>query len=273
MTLPIPGSFKRLAARMAGNVACQRLLARNVAISHYLMGIGTGSSLASSGESVLIERLAQGALADQPLCIFDVGANVGHFIRLIIQRLDVPFHVHAFEPSQPAYRMLCDNTKGHSNLTLNNVGLGKQPGTADLYADQPGSSLASLYQRRLRHHGIEFKYSEKIRMDTLDDYCAAHAIQRIDLLKLDVEGHELDVLQGGTQLFRARRIRMVSFEFGNCNIDARTFLQDFWYFFREQGMNGLFRITPSGYLTPIQKYDESHEQFRTSNFLVTQGTP
>ena len=37
-------------------------------------------------------------------------------------------------------------------------------------------------------------------------------------------------------------------------------------------MNGLFRIAPSGYLTPVHKYEERHEQFRTSIFLVKRGT-
>jgi hypothetical protein len=93
-------------------------------------------------------------------------------------------------------------------------------------------------------------------------------VGRIDLLKIDVEGHELEVLRGAESLFAGRGVRMVTFEFGGCDIDSRTFFQDFWYFFRERGMGRLFRITPSGYLAPIRHYREADEQFRTTNFLV-----
>ena len=57
-----------------------------------------------------------------------------------------------------------------------------------LYYDQRGSGLASLSKRRLERFGIEFEGMEQIRMETLDSYCARGAIERIHLLKADVEG-------------------------------------------------------------------------------------
>jgi hypothetical protein len=71
-------------------------------------------------------------------------------------------------------------------------------------------------------------------------------------------------------MFRDRKIGMLSFEFGGCNIDSRTYFQDFWHFFRENGMKSIFRIAPSGCLVPLKQYKEEYEQFRTTNFLVLQ---
>jgi len=68
-------------------------------------------------------------------------------------------------------------------------------------------------------------------------------------------------------MFNAKSIDLVAFEFGGCNIDTRTFFQDFWYFFREVHFR-IFRITPSGYLYPIESYKEIYEQFRTTNFIA-----
>ena len=65
---------------------------------------------------------------------------------------------------------------------------------------------------------------------------------------------------------------MVTFEFGGCNIDTRTYFQDFWYFFREHGMHRVYRITPTGLLVPILGYREELEQFRTTNFLVAHAS-
>jgi FkbM family methyltransferase len=237
------------------------------------MGIGSGGGVNSSGEMVLVRKLKQlYEKTSQSLCVFDVGSNKGQFLDLIVDGLrDIPSNVYAFEPSQHTYESLSENAKGYSNVHLNNFGLGNESGEFELFYDEIGSALASLSKRRLDHFGIDFRYSEKVRIETLDDYCINQNVQNIDLLKLDVEGHELEVLQGGIQMFQSKRIRMVSYEFGGCNIDTRTYFQDFWYFFKENGMDNMFRLTPSGYLVPLLQYRESYEQFRTTNFLVLLG--
>jgi FkbM family methyltransferase len=261
--------LKNVLIRLSGNAFAQRALERNVAVSLYLMGIGAGSPLSSSGEQVILEFLTQKAAQTRPLLIFDVGANQGQFLGLLARGLQgYPHAIHAFEPGQYTYKILCDNARDYPNVTLNNLGLGKQAGEFDLFYDQPGSGLASLSQRKLENWGIDFKYSEKVNLDTLDHYCAQHAIQAIDLLKLDVEGHELDVLEGGRQMFASRKIRMVSFEFGGGNIDSRTYLRDFFDFFQAYGLRELNRILPSGRLAPLRQCREIDEQFRTTNFLA-----
>lgn len=68
-------------------------------------------------------------------------------------------------------------------------------------------------------------------------------------------------------MFQRRAIKSVQFEFGGCNIDTRTFLQDFFYFFKQHRMR-IHRITPFGYLQPLTAYREIDEQFRTTNFLA-----
>jgi len=251
----------------------QRLLEQNVTFSQYLMGIGSGSGVDSSGEMVLVQKLRQlYAKTGRSLCVFDVGSNKGQFLSLIVSGLQgTQFYVHAFEPSQHTYEILYSNFKDRPNLFLNNFGLGRERGQFELFYDEIGSGLASLSKRRLDHFGIAFKFSEKVTIQALDDYCKKQGVETIDLLKLDVEGHELDVLTGGSQMFRERRIRMVSFEFGGCNIDSRTYFQDFWYFFQDNRMSRIYRITPSGHSVSIPQYKEVYEQFRTTNFLVLQS--
>ena len=249
---------------------CQRFLANIVRRLQYWMGVGSGTSIINSGESVIIQKLnEQYKFSDNALTIFDVGANKGQFIQMVLKNIDRhDIQIHAFEPANETYELLTDQFRDHANIKLNNIGLGLNPGTHTLYYDKPGSGLASLTKRRLDHFNIDFKYSEKIETDTLDHYCATNQIDCIHLLKLDVEGHELDVLKGATKLFENNKIEMVTFEFGGCNIDTRIFFQDFYYFFYKHGMDRIYRLTPSGYLIPIKKYREEYEQFRTSIFLV-----
>jgi len=156
----------------------------------------------------------------------------------------------------------------YSNIRLNRFAFGSRTGTVRLYYDKPGSNLASLTKRRLNHFNIYFDQHEDVEVDTIDNYCNKNSIDRIHLLKLDVEGHELDVLSGAVGVFEKGGIDIVAFEFGGCNIDTRTFFQDFYYFFSEKFRMKLYRITPSGYLYAINHYKEIHEQFRTSNFVA-----
>lgn len=261
--------IKHFFVAITKNALIQGLLERSASTSHYLMGVGAGDAADSSGETAVVEELKRQVVVGVPLIIFDVGANKGQFLDMIEQGLrGIDCHIHVFEPSKHTYQILSENAKSYSNLTLNNLALGRQVGEFDLHYDELGSGLASLTKRKLNHFGYDFKYAEKIQVETLDDYCARNSIHTIDHLKLDVEGHELDVLQGGIKMFQNQRIKMVSFEFGGCNIDSRTYFRDFYNFFRDCEMNRIFRIAPSGYLAPVHQYKEIYEQFRTTNFLV-----
>lgn len=249
--------------------ALQRLLELNVRASQHLMGIGTGSHAGWSGEGRLIREVRRRAVPGRALCVFDVGANRGQFVGIVRTGLaGTDYRVHAFEPSGDAFRALAEAVAGDPRVTANPFGLGRERGVFDLFSDAPGSGLASLSRRRLDHFGIDHSRRESVRIETLDDYCREREVGEIDLLKIDVEGHELDVLRGGEGTLRDRKVRLVSFEFGGCNIDTRTFFQDYHYFFRECGLGRIYRLTPFGGVVEIRGYREVHEQFRTTNFLA-----
>ncbi len=160
-------------------------------------------------------RLAEGD------CVFDVGANIGMFTLFVGQRLrDVT--IFAFEPIPPVYQTLRVNAERYGlRARLFECALADAPGTAELtyyphatlisgrHADadaerrvvrgflrgRPGGSdepnlVEELLDERLR--------SERVaaRLRTLSEVIAEHAVERIDLLKVDVEKAELEVLRG-----------------------------------------------------------------------------
>ena len=260
-------------SRLASTVRGRRWLALQVLHIQQHLGIGPrNAGVEESGERIVVDLLRQHAVPGSELCVFDVGANRGQFLRLLLDGLSgQACRLHCFEPSPAAFAALRAGAGALPNVALNDFGLGKAAGEFDLYSDAPGSGLASLSRRRLDHYGIRFEHRERVRLETLDAYCERQAIGRIDLLKLDVEGHELDVLAGGERMFTERRVRMVTFEFGGGNIDSRTFMQDFFYFFAARGMRALYRILPGSGLDPVPGYSEALEQFRTTNFLVLLG--
>jgi FkbM family methyltransferase len=260
--------LKRILARILGNSAAQRALQFIAFVAQYFMGIGSGTSVGLSGEAAIFRILTK--RNSPPYCVLDVGANQGQFLVMALSSLPNETVVHSFEPASQTFRMLSENIGNDVRVTLNNCGMGRDIGMLDLYFDKAGSGLASLSKRRLDHYNIEFSQSEKIKIDTIDNYCAARNIERINLLKIDVEGHELDVLAGASNMLSRRKVDMVTFEFGGCNIDSRTFFQDFFYLFTNKEMS-LYRITPSGYFHPIERYNEIQEQFRTTNYLAVRN--
>ena len=133
-----------------------------------------------------------------------------------------------------------------------------------LFSNESGSGLASLTKRKLDHLEIDFNIEEEIRLIQFKDYWNEEINSEfIDLFKIDVEGHELDVLKGIGE--KISNIKLIQFEFGGCNIDTRTFFQDFWYFFNKNNFK-IFRISPFG-LIELSKYKEIYESFTTTNFL------
>jgi FkbM family methyltransferase len=258
--------LKSTLVAMTSNRLGQSCVSKVASIAQFLMGIGSGSDVEGSGESAVFRVL--NPVDDRRLVVFDVGANLGQFLAVARRQLrdrDVTFH--CFEPGATGYAAVKEQYASCSNVVLNKMAVGREAGHGDLWYDSPGSGLASLTRRDLEHFGIGFDQSEPVEITTVDSYCGTHEIERIDLLKMDIEGHEYDALQGAAATFARGAVGAVMFEFGGCNIDTRTFFRDFWRFFERHNMR-VFRVTPGGYLHPIPRYLESLEQFRTTNFLA-----
>lgn len=230
--------------------------------SGLVLGKGWGSDTVREEAAACVALLSPESLGGTGLIALDIGANCGTWTEaLLLSRPDAI--VFCFEPSGEAFEELQNKFSGTPNVHLVRAAVGNRNGEATLWADTPGSGLASLTKRRLSHLGIDFEHSEIVDLVTLDDWCALNSITPA-LIKIDVEGHELDVLKGGLTVLEG--VQVVQFEFGGCNIDSRTYFQDFWYFFNSLDFK-LIRLAP-GALIEVNRYRESDETFRTTNYLA-----
>jgi FkbM family methyltransferase len=228
----------------------------------FSMGKGFGAATTDE-EAKVIANFVQN-LKIQKVVALDVGANIGNWTASILSAIPAA-HIVAFEPSIQAFTSLTQRFLNLPNVSCVNSALGKSDETTVLYADESASGLSSLTKRRVAHFGIDFSYSEVVEIAKLDTWIKFQSKDfSPNILKMDVEGHELDVLHGAEETLNS--IEIVQLEFGGSNIDTRTFFQDFWYFFMDQGFD-IYRIRPNGPVL-IKTYRESFETFRPTNYVA-----
>ena len=138
--------------------------------------------------------------------VFDVGTNIGTIANWLANRTK---HVHGFEPHPENIEMTRDQVKLRKtkNITLSQLALSKKPGTLQLH-------VKSFHGHHSLGDTAASPTVEKIdvEVETVDRYCSTHGIERIDFLKIDVEGFEDDVLEGATSMLKDHRIGFVLFE-------------------------------------------------------------
>lgn len=199
-----------------------------------------------------------------PQCaiVIDVGANIGDWTDLVLNTNPL-LKVHCFEPCTATFQRLQKRNFG-AGVVLNHAGLSDKIGSTKMYVFEECAGTNSLYHR----HGLksEQEQTETIRMDTLDDYCERENIGQIDLLKLDVEGHELMVLKGGTCMLSQSRVQRIQFEYGGTFIDARILLKDMFEFLSLYRYR-LHKICPHE-LRPVDRYDQRLENFQYQNWVA-----
>jgi FkbM family methyltransferase len=221
----------------------------------------------SSARNLVHEvHIAAGLLPPRDAVVLDVGANVGEWsaemIRVAGSRLG---RLIAFEPSSTNHAKLERIT--HPRFELVRAAVGAEAGEMTLFSDVPGSGIGSLHHRRMDHYGVFPTAQEQVRVISLDDFAEQGNVERIDFMKMDIEGHELHALRGAQRLLEERRIRALSFEFGGSNIDSRTYFQDFWYLHTGLGFR-IFRIAPRARLLEVREYREDLEIFTTTNYVA-----
>jgi FkbM family methyltransferase len=213
-----------------------------------LLQIGvTNFNSASNGEDRFLEGYLTGLTAP---VIFDVGANVGHFTKTVMN-LNETAVVYAFEPHPITFAKLRGNDFGRGFHSFN-YGLGQANTNGRLYdyMDQDGSEHASVHRGVIEQIHLGQAISHDIRIRTLDAFVSENGIGRIQLLKVDTEGNEMAVFRGGENTIRSGAIDVIQFEFNEMNVISRTFFKDFFDFLPDYDF---FRLTHQGALF-IRRY-------------------
>lgn len=200
-----------------------------------------------------------------PKVFFDVGANQGDYVSFILKHVTniSECSIHCFEPDSFVFKKLLEVTTNNPiNIQLNNVAVSDSVDIREIYINKEAPELNSFYDTQEEGFTIS---KVSVQTVTLDQYCDLHGVKIIDLLKVDVEGHELAVFKGANQLLQRHAIQFIQFEFGNAAIYSRTFFKDLYDLFVSKGYE-VYKIMPLT-LKKVE-YGPDLEKITYANFLA-----
>ena len=158
-----------------------------------------------------------------------------------------------FEPSAQTFSRLSefydDNQRADVEIRLEKLALSNASGGAQLKIVHEGAGVNSLVEVP-----NSFEKLETVSRISLDEYVQQQQIDVIDLLKIDAEGHDMDVMLGAEGLLSSGRIKVVQFEYNWRWIYGKRFLLDAFRLLRGHSYK-LFKITPVGLLS-LGEYED-----------------
>lgn len=230
-----------------------------------LKGLGVWNGI--NGERNFLRRHLSTTIG--PL-VFDIGANEGLYSRMVLQ-VNPTARVHAFEPHPVTFRKLAANAE-RFGFTAHNFALGEEVSSATIYdyVTHDGSEHASLHEDVITKIHRRDALAHPVNVVTLDGVCRELGIHHIDLLKIDVEGHECSVLKGGMHSLTMGIIDTIQFEFNEMNVITRTFMQDFYDALPNYSFH---RLLPRGSINLDNCRPFQREIFGAQNIVAVRNRP
>ncbi len=131
------------------------------------------------------------------LIVLDVGSNFGYLASVWADSIASKGQVLAFEPNKNLYnsiqKTIATNLKFKTNLKVFNLAVGSRKGKVKLNASAFSSNTEAMST------ALE---SYEVNMVKLDDFVIEQQVERIDIIKIDVDGIELDILKGAASILK-----------------------------------------------------------------------
>lgn len=228
--------------------------------------LGKGIGFASVKDEIRTLGIFIEKLKLREVILFDIGANVGQY-GIELKSKFPESKIYSFEPSKLAFKELMVIADKYQNWECHNFGFGSDNKKLKLYASSLGSASATLLnQDKVFGRNSNLK-SEIVEIKKLDLFLKSNPDKFPNIAKIDIEGFELECLRGGINSID--KFKIVQFEFGEINIDSRTYFRDYWNFFSNLGFK-LFRVTRRNPIE-IKEYNESLETFAVTNYLAVKA--
>lgn len=231
----------------------------------FLQGKGGGSGWDGENESKALSTL----VPNRPLIVLDVGANDGRWsVEFANSHGNKDSRFFLIECAPYCFAGIEKRLPCIPNPTVLKCAMSDSIGMAKLQIPTQGSGLASFYVRN-DVSVVQHTYTTlEVETRTLDNVAESEHLDRVDILKMDIEGHELAALRGARGLLSKKKIAVIQFEFGSANVNAHVFFRELWDLLHTHNFK-LYRIVPGGRAFPVTEYNETLEYFRgATNYIA-----
>lgn len=235
-------------------------------LAYHEMGILKYWNSAISGEDFVINSVLKKYFKEEKLIMFDVGANVGNYAKKLKNKFSNAV-IYAFEPNPNTFEILNRNL-AYININCYQVGLSSTCSKHKIYTYvcDKHSEHTSVYKNVLLDlHKANELVEIEFKNTTIDEFCQANKVERIDFIKIDTEGHEMEILKGASKMISEAKISVIQFEFNEMNVISRVFLKDFYELLYDR--YEMYRLDTDK-LIPLQEYSSKNEIFKFQNILA-----
>ena len=260
--------FDRLTGRLGDWVGRSHI----VRVGQFLCRSGridAADGIATNGERQVQQALAR--RVSGVATVVDCGANRGEWSAEMVSAFrhhcragTATLRLYCFEPAQYTFQRLVENLahQACNRVSLHPVqqALSRRDGTATLHVAHEGAGTNSLTA------AAEHRTTEEVQVTTLAKFVRQFQLERIDLLKIDAEGHDFEVLVGASELIETRVIDVIQFEYNQRWIDGGFFLRDAFQLLSDSDYE-IGKVTPRG-IQWHEAYDWRLETFVQGNWLA-----
>jgi len=184
-------------------------------------------------------------IGEEKIVFVDIGSNLGWY-SLLATALNSNSKVFAFEPVNSVREKLQHNLQrnGYKNTHVESCALGTYPHNAQIWSYSGNDGMHTLHPVE----GWGAKPGDEVRIEVLDRYTELFCEPNLPVLvKLDVEGSEMDVLRGGISLLKIENIQMIIEVNETMLLAGGTSTEELFIFLRSFGFYG-FWISPDAVL-------------------------
>jgi len=199
-----------------------------------------------------------------PKIVCDIGANKGQWSYVLSQVVDLK-HVVLFEPQHDLHLLLKDLDLGDAERCIFQCALGENQGEMKLYGGSPSASLLTASKTQHDYFpGSLSKKNELVSINKLDDIYQQNNLPIPDIIKLDVQGYELQVLKGGTDTLKKTKYLVAELSFKEFYVGQPP-LWELIKFLNEHG----FVLVDQGYILKSRKLP--HEILQTDGIFMNKN--
>jgi FkbM family methyltransferase len=201
---------------------------------------------------------------------FDVGANVGDWSQALLTACKEQglsnFNIHLFEPAPSTMDTLKRNIGAQRGIYHEELAMSSASESGVLYIHGKSAGTNSLHLDQLQALDSSGIASIPILKMSAADFCARENVTHIDLMKVDAEGHDMEVIFGALPLLKQGRIGVLQFEYNHTWIFSRHYLKDVF-----DAVSGLPYIVGKIRPNNIEIYSTwhpEHERFFHANYVL-----